>query len=296
MGIGDFDVYPDSDDPSTLPPMKRLFPRTATARDSLFRALVTSCALAACSHSSADSTADVAAAATATASAAPSASASPSVVDQALSFLSGGKPFEGEITTTMTRAGKPPMVLVFTTKGTKGRFSESPSTGDVSYVIEDFASNKATTVSDSKKTAMVMSTDGIYGAYKGKKITPVATGASKVVLGYSCDVYQIPGGGGPGMDASDKGEACVAKGLRFPQQSNPWLTEVNGGDAFPMVVSWTDATGKEKSHWEVTKVDKRSPDDSLFVVPAGYKTQSIDDVLKGLGNGGKPPGKGRPHK
>ena len=133
--------------------MKRLFTRswTAAARRALSGALVTQCAwLVACSHSSADSTVDAAAAATATASAVPSASASPSVVDQALSFLSGGKPFEGEITTTMTRAGKPPTVLVFTTKGTKGRFSESPPTGDFSYVIEDFASNKATTVSDSK--------------------------------------------------------------------------------------------------------------------------------------------------
>jgi hypothetical protein len=51
----------------------------------------------------------------------------------------------------------------------------------------------------------------------------------------------------------------------------------------------------KKTHMEVTRVEKKSLPESLFAIPAGYKSQDLDDLLKGLPNA-KGGGKGHSHK
>jgi len=82
--------------------------------------------------------------------------AAPTLMDKALSFLSGG-PFQGSMTMTITAAGKPPQTMVYMIKGTKMRFNTPISDRNGGgYVIVDTTGNKMTTVMDAKKMAMVV--------------------------------------------------------------------------------------------------------------------------------------------
>jgi len=203
-----------------------------------------------------------------------SSSTTGSVLSGALSLVSGGA-FEGDITATMTREGKPPELFLYEVKGDKVRFVMTPSPAEATYVIVNYTTGESASVSDAKKTAMVMNMSKLWAGAPKKNVTPVPTGKD-VVAGYACDVYRIdePGGG--------KGEACLAKGIRFPLLDNdPWLTGL--GDVFPMRSDRTDAAGK-KTHMEVTKVDRKSLGDALFTVPPGYKTVSLDDLMKKTGH------------
>jgi hypothetical protein len=224
----------------------------------------------------------------------------PSIVDKALTFLSGG-PFEGEVTMTNTStfdaqhahgmtppaAGPQTMTIVYQVKGDKMRFNTPTGGAEAGYVIFDVPAKKMTTISDAKKTAMVMSLDptggGIAQAAASGKSTVDKTSQTDTVAGYSCDVYKIAETNG------DKSEACLAKGIHFPQMGKGanWLGDL-GGDVFPMRVVTTDPTGKEKNRMQVTKVERKTLDDSLFTVPAGYKVMNMDDMMKafsGMGGG-----------
>jgi Domain of unknown function (DUF4412) len=258
--------------------------------------IATTACLAACSHSSAEATPNATASATPSAAAAPSATSTPSVVDKALSFLSGGG-FEGEITMAMTPENKPPTSSVFDIKGEKLRVSApAMGNGERMYTIIDFGAKKMWLVSDTKKAAMTMNWDEIMGiatAAQKRQVgnPPVATGRKDVVAGYACEIYQTTDPNG------EKGEACLAKGIHFPRggiTKGSWLDSLED-DLFPMRVDSKSPVDKGKLHMEVTKVDKKPMDDSLFVPPAGYKTESMEDAIKQLGGGKAPPGKGK-HK
>jgi Domain of unknown function (DUF4412) len=261
-------------------------------------AFVVSCAWAlGCDHTSAGTAADAGVAATPSATPTPPPSATASVVDKALSFLSGGQ-FEGDITMTLTPESKAPFTSVFEIKGDKVRMNTAPTgNGDRNYSVVDYGAKKIMAISDSKKTAMVMNWDSIMGAAAAfqkkqqQNVAPVATGKKDVVAGYVCDIYKNidPGGGGTR-------EACVAKGLRFPQMessNSAWLSTLGGDDWFPMRVDTKSPVDKSRLHMEVTQVDKKSLADSVFAVPPGYKTMDVDDL--GKIPGGKP-GKGKSHK
>jgi hypothetical protein len=64
-----------------------------------------------------------------------------------------------------------------------------------------------------------------------------------------------------------------------------WMNALN--DSFPLRSVIRDPAGTEKLRMEVTKIDKTPIDDSQFEVPAGYKTTSMEDMMKGMG--GRPP-------
>ncbi len=212
--------------------------------------------------------------------------ATATVLDKALSFLSGG-PFQGSLTMTITSAGKPPQTMVYMVKGTKMRFNTP--VGDRrgnGYVLVDTTGTKMTTVMDSTKTAMVMDMSSPMGgqvsaAADAKKPSFERTGKTDIVAGYSCDIVTVVEANG------DKGEACVAKGISYPKMgaTGGWMNSLN--DSFPLRSVIHDPAGTEKLRMEVTKIDKTPIDDSQFEVPAGYKTTSMEDMLKGMG--------GRPH-
>jgi hypothetical protein len=245
--------------------------------------------VAGCSHPSAGTTADagVAQAASATPSATASAPSTPSVVDRALSFLSGA-PFEGDITMTITPETRPPFTQVFEVKGDKLRMNPPPSpSGEHSYVVVDYAAKKMMSISDTKRTALFMNWDEVTGAAeaiqkKQAAVAPVDTGRKDVVAGYVCEIYQN------GDPTGDKGEACIAKGIRFPRvpgASGSWLAASLGDDWFPMRVDSRNPVDKTKNHMEVTQVDKKSLPDSIFAIPPGYKSTELDDLVKAAGKG-----------
>lgn len=237
-----------------------------------------------------DTAADAGATASGSASSGAGTTAAPtaatgSIADKALSFLSGG-PFEGEITMSLTTAGKPPQTMAYMVKGSKMRFN-TPA-GDprgAGYVIWDASGKSTTVVSDSKKTAMVMDLNGpaggdIAAAAAAKKPTSIdQTGKTDTIAGYSCDIARVTEANG------DKGEVCLTKGIAFPAFPGAgnagWMSSLS--DSFPLRAVMTDAAGKEKNRMLVTKIDKRSLDDSQFQVPAGYTTRNMADLMKGLG-------------
>ena len=252
--------------------------------------LIPACALAfACNKSESTTTAATSDPATTT-TAAPTTttqSAAGSIVDKALSFVgAGGNAFEGEITMSATDAGKPAKVITYDVKGPKMRFEAPDTAGPMSggYVIFDTASKKMIAVQDAKKTAMVMDVgamDTMTNPAGGAHPTPTVdkTGKTDTVAGYSCDIWKVSEASG------EKADVCVAKGISFPSLGRHagWMSSLEGG--FPLRAVTFDATGKEKSRMEVTKVEKKSLDDAQFQVPAGYTTQNMDDLMKSLGGG-----------
>jgi hypothetical protein len=230
--------------------------------------LVASCApIAGCNHLSAKDT-GVAASSDTTAT----ATTGPSVVDKIVL----GSPFEGSITMTVT--GTKGFVLDFEVKGSKARFVQSPPIGDSAYTITDYAEKTVALVSDAKKSVTIMNMDMLsQGGAAKKKLAEEPMDKTGVVLGYACDFHRVTWPNG------DKSEGCLAKGIHIPQiaANNAWLG-FGGGDSLPMRNVTMDASGKEKSRMEVTKIDRTVPDDSRFVAPAGYKTQTLEDMEKGL--------------
>jgi hypothetical protein len=222
-------------------------------------------------------------AATATAT---TAATQPGIVDKALSFLGGGGPFEGEISMNVSDPGKPMKTITYEVKGTKLRFEAPESAGPMSggYVIFDTTGKKFTAVNDAKKTAMVMDMGAMQGMMPGAppggpKPTVDKTGKTDTVAGYSCDVWKVNDPNGEHTDL------CVAKGISFPAMGRHagWMSSLE--DTFPLRAVQYDSAGKEKSRMEVTKVDKKSLDDKMFEVPAGYQTQNMDDMMKAFGGG-----------
>jgi hypothetical protein len=200
---------------------------------------------------------------------APSGSATPVVTG--LSFV-GSEPFEGEITMTLTRPGRPPALRFVDVKGARARMRTQPSTGDT-YVLVNTSTWKIDSVSDPDRRVTVSNLGGMFPGVMRSTAVPVRTGEVRAVAGYVCDVYRAD------VDGGDRGEACMAKGLRFPAL-DPMLADL-GGDSFPLRVVVRDATGQEKSHIEVTRVEKVELPDSLFLVPSGYETVDMGALVNG---------------
>jgi hypothetical protein len=231
---------------------------------------------AACSKTKTGQTAAADAAAAAPASAATTTS----LVQKALSFLTGG-PFEGEITTSMTMAGKPTQTITYVVKGDKMRFDVPTHVGPAgdSYALFDRTTKKITTVTDSKKMAFVIDMGAaphMVGSAATSQTKPEVqkTGKMDTVAGYSCEIWKITATDG------STGEACVAKGVTFPVMGIQSAWAAGFGDSFPLRVVMNDKAGKELVKFEVTKVDKKTVDDKRLEVPAGYKTMNMGDMMK----------------
>jgi len=256
------------------------------------------CALAACKTEGSTTTTSTSGSSsastttTATGTVAATATGTPGIVDKALSFLGAGGPFEGEITMNATDPGKPMKTITYEVKGNKMRFETPDSAGPMSggYVLFDTTGKKITAVNDTKKTAMVMDMGALQGMAPGAppagpKPTVEKTGKMDSVAGYSCEQWKISDPNGEHSDV------CVAKGISFPAMGRHagWMSSLE--DGFPLRAVSFDTAGKEKSRMEVTKIDKKSLDDKMFQVPAGYTTQNMDAMMQGLGaiKGFRPP-------
>jgi hypothetical protein len=219
-------------------------------------------------------------------SATPSAPPSqPTLVQKALSFLSGG-PFEGEITMTTSDDGKPERTIVFEMKGTKTRFDPPQELAHgAGYAVYDAATKQIVTVSESQKMSFTMDMSRLNpaaarrGALKDAQFEK--TGKTDVVAGYSCDVLKVTSSDG-------SGEVCLAEGIPFPMQGMTWLPKVEAG--FPLRASGADKAGKEQMHMLVTKIEKKSIDDARLQVPAGYRSIDLASM-----HGFIPPAGAGPH-
>jgi hypothetical protein len=159
------------------------------------------------------------------------------------------------------------------------------------------AEKKLTAVLDAKKEAIEIDLDqatekakAFRGGGPGQdtpsppppKVTK--TGKKELVAGFSCEDWDIVN-----ADRS-KASVCVAeKGaswFHLPLTGIPtehaWALELMDGKHFPLKGTAFEKDGSESAHVEVTKLDKRTLDAVQFQVPHGYKTVSLDEMMKGL--------------
>jgi hypothetical protein len=174
--------------------------------------------------------------------------------------------FEG--TLVVTAVVKTSSVFVLHVKGAKTRL-EMP--GQTSYVIHDRVEHWGVTVSPAKKTL----TRGLFDDVPFDvlmRLTPsegasiVATGQADTVAGAICNVYRVREAHG------DEYEACLV--------STPFAADGAGGDAggplaptgvFSLRTIVRDDGGAETNRMEVTKIEEKALDPSLFLIPAGYR-------------------------
>ena len=195
--------------------------------------------------------------------------------------------FEGTITMHMTsqRGGQD---IQWSVKNERARM-DMGGAGGAMYMIRQ--GDKATIVMPTQKMYMEQNIPNAMGeAGKDGKFKPGSiefTGKKEMIAGYECEHVITT------SDDGKKYDVCLAKGLgAFMIPNNP-MGRGRGGDSgpmaeimkkldgavFPLKVQQVGGTGVEL---EVTKIEKKSLDESLFSVPSDYKNLS--------GMFGRPPG------
>jgi hypothetical protein len=155
--------------------------------------------------------------------------------------------------------------------------------------IMDLKDKKMITVMDAQKKYMEMDL-GAENPMMGHGMPPGAppaapatdssppkiekTGKHETVAGHDCEDWNVTN-----AKSGDKGMLCMASDLgSFDFNSmggasfapSFYHPSIFSEPVIPIKIIGYDATGKEKSHVEVTKIDKKSEDDSNFVPPPGY--------------------------
>jgi len=183
-----------------------------------------------------------------------------------------GSDFEGEITMRTARANSPPANLVVKAKGGKLRF-DTNTNGQTASAIFDPQTNKVTALLDAQKAYMDMdfSSANVMPNTDPSTATIEKTGKSEKIAGLDCDdwVAKDPSG--------KRSEVCIAEGLAFFDLEGlrkgggaGWNKELRDKKMFPLRSVEYDASGKEMSRSEATKVEPKKVDDALFQVPKDY--------------------------
>jgi hypothetical protein len=203
--------------------------------------------------------------------------------------------------------GDQPMEARYAIKGSRNRIEvHIPQGGaqagvmQASVTLMDLSSGEVTTLFPKTKTYMAMS-----GGEKAQEMAKEAgnapidfpkvtsTGKTETIAGVTCEHWLI----------GDKMDMCVAKGLGYyggggssgildklknlalrdkikaQLDANPEFAKFVEGGAFPLKMTNIE-NGQSKTIMEVTAVERKSLDDSLFTVPADYKKMGIPRMLE----------------
>ena len=140
-------------------------------------------------------------------------------------------------------------------------------------MIIDTKAQKMYMVMDQQRMYMeqAITPSGMAGALEKRKPDITRTGKTETIAGYSCEHWLI-------KDDGVAFDACVAKGLGpffggespMGRRATPaWYEELKDG-LFPLKVMRGDETVLE-----VTGIEKKSLDASLFAPPAGYQKMDL---------------------
>jgi len=180
-----------------------------------------------------------------------------------------GDGFEGAITMHVhSSTGDSDMVVQ--TKGDKMRFDMGGQNG--SYMLFDPKANTVTMVTTSTKTYSEIdfkSPNAPKANTSADKSTIDKSGKHETIAGIDCENWVA-------HDGAKRSEICIAQGIAFFDMGS--LKGGGGGlgqelrdkKLFPMRDVEYDASGKEVSRMEVTKVEKKSVDDAQLAVPKDY--------------------------
>jgi len=186
--------------------------------------------------------------------------------------------------------GGQPTEIRLSIKETNARFETllSPDGVEASAVLMDFSSNTATTLSPQTKAYTT-----INMAEMAEELAEVAeenpsidfskattTGETETIAGVSCQHWRI----------GDTTDMCLAhlgggvldklKNFALPEKAkaqlaaNPEFAEFAERGAFILKMASIE-NGRPKTIMEVTSIERKSLDNSLFTVPAGYKKTEL---------------------
>jgi hypothetical protein len=217
-----------------------------------------------------------------------------------------GAAFEGEITSKMSMGTD--LEVRYAIKGTRTRMEthtlQSDQQADVtqtSVTLMDLSSNTQTMFFPQTKTYTTVDwgemaeeaadETGKDSSIDFPKVT--STGKAETIAGVTCQHWLI----------GDKMDMCLAQGLgyfgggsggildkvknpalreKFKEQldANPEFAKFVEAGAFPLKIANVE-NGQAKTIMEVTSVERKSLDDSLFSVPADYKKTEIPGMPVG---------------
>jgi hypothetical protein len=177
------------------------------------------------------------------------------------------------------------------------------------YVIVNVPQKKMFVVLDGKKQAVSIDLDQAgeqiksmqqrTGAKPAAATDPpkvVKTGKKETVAGISCQDWDVLNADKSKLSTcvADKGASFFHLPLTGIPTEHAWALELLDGKHFPLRGVAYDKDGAEQGRVEVTKLDKKPLDASLFQVPPGYQVMSIQDMIASLMSGGMPGSPGAP--
>jgi hypothetical protein len=197
--------------------------------------------------------------------------------------------FEGKIVMKITGKDQEPQTIDYYCKGSKIRFEAQGEKGESGTMIIDSKSNNAIIIMPQRKMYMSYPYHNVLGAAgdtvrskiekEVEKGNIKMTGDTKNINGFKCEKWIFKD------DEGKNGEAWMTKGIKnFFLFSNPmkrrsnepeWEKKLIDEGYFPMMVTTKNADGEVESTMEVTSIEPRALDESLFAAPAGYQKMEM---------------------
>jgi hypothetical protein len=183
--------------------------------------------------------------------------------------------FEGEISMHTDARGAAHDMIV-KTNGTKLRFDTTGPGGEPTHAVFDPATNKVQLFVDAQKRYLDLDFSAPSAAPSTDPTTSTVTksGKHRTVAGYDCEAWTV-------QDSTGKrSDVCIAQGIAFfdvsslrpggGRPASPLAKKFRDEKSFPLESIDYDAQGKELSHMQVTKIEKKKFDDSVFAIPPDY--------------------------
>jgi Domain of unknown function (DUF4412) len=211
---------------------------------------------------------------------------------------SPGEAFEGEITSKMFMGDQAMEETRLSIKGARSRIEPlfSQDEAQTAIVLMDYSSGATTTLSPQTRSYATMNLvemaeemakeAGEDSSLVFPKVT--STGESETIAGFSCrhwlirdnyrdlDVCIAKGlgyyGGGPGGILDKLRDPALREKAKAQLDANPDFAKFVEGGAFPLKMAVIE-NGRSRVIMEVTRIERKSLDDSLFIVPADYRKE-----------------------
>jgi uncharacterized protein DUF4412 len=235
----------------------------------------------------------------------PNSSSSTSSSASSSSSATAGGAFEGEVTSKMF-IGDQTMETRYAIKGARNRIeAHFPQGGaqaslvQTSVTLMDLSSHTTTMLFPKTKTYMTMdwgerAEEMAKGAGKDSQFVfpkVTSTGKAETIAGLSCEHWLIGdktdvcmakglgyfGGGGSGGILDKLKNLAMREKIKAQLDANPEFAKFVEGGAFPLKMASIE-NGQSKTIMEVTGVERKSLDDSLFTVPGDYKKTEIPGI------------------
>ncbi|MCI0525747.1 MAG: DUF4412 domain-containing protein [Acidobacteria bacterium] len=217
--------------------------------------------------------------------------------------------FEGAITANLF-ADAQPMEMKYWIKGSRSRIETNLSRGgrEMGVMLMDVTSGSQTMLIPQTKTYMTMNWGGDGAGLKemaekmGKTaddqpLKATSTGKTETIAGFSCEHWLMGerqdtdvclakglgffGGGGQSGGVFDKlKNLALGEKMKAQLDANPEFAKFVEGGAFPLKISQIE-NGQAKTVMEVTSVERKPLEDSLFTVPPDYKKMEIPGMPAG---------------